>query len=76
MEDDTARGSLYAIYTIAIQHLISFNDGLITEPGSIEVVLAVLGDNSGHLLALATRRMSLQEAHWQLGSLNNRNDLV
>ena len=75
MEDDTARGSLYAIYTIAIQHLISFNDGLIREP-TIEVVLAVLGDISGHLLALATGQMNLEEAHWQLGSLNNRNDLV
>lgn len=52
------------MYTIPNQHLTSFNDGLIEEPGSIEVVLAVLGDKPGHLLALTTRQMSLEEAPW------------
>ncbi len=76
MEVDAARGLFYAIYTLANQYLTSFNDGLIREPGSIEVVLAVLEDTSGHLLALAMRQMSLKETHWQLGSLKTRNDLV
>ena len=76
MEVDTGRGLFYAIYTLANQHLTSFNDGLIREPGSKEVVLAVLEDTSGHLLALGTSQMSLEEVHWQLGSLNTRNNLV
>ena len=42
--------------------------------GFIRVVLAILGDNSSHLLAMATGQTSAEEAHWQPSQADRCNE--